>query len=783
MNTFLTMLGASEPAQEQQQEQQQQQQQERQEEERSHPNLKLLDSLQLSYPGFERDKREAEAIYFGTGRLNLGFDAAIRRLRVKQRAHEEQRSNKPINRSHPNIVSLDALHLTYPGWKRDVEQAEKTHRKHPDCDFFSVLRRLQIKQLRHENDRSHYRLQEIDKLNLTYPGWKADIRSLEKFHFEEAFFLPGDSLFQNKIDSLKRRQTVYIRSQRIRGNKSILHQLAEEKEGLPEEDEEEERLPEEEERQPGEEEIGRKKEQQEQVKEAADVFDEQGEEDDKTSANLLTASECQEAEVQVSVFEPPRKSPLVNLLGLPKKKKETQIASPEMKNDSQPDEERTDQQPKRSLYRATGAENDDDLDSNTRIYAEEEEGPSSRTGEDAPSCGTSDHKAAIIVVHQEKSLFLPSPQRRRSIDACSSRPDPPEENAPIRHVATSVSSLPEENATRRTSDVSQNRKGRLDCDASSVRAATANKLSGNRLASVDPVALSPVGSASTSAQNQSTSCESKLSSYIDFELTPAELDAKARVIAEAYSEQRSGISDQPAASERHPTARHAPAYKSRNKPARARYCAPRLPSLTDDEQSRAWDEESEFAESVLSEAEHSRSSSQAVWDEQSASSATSAGAVWTQPSLHGTLETPSSVRAVMSLPERPPRPPSSSRRACDVSPKKSRSSRETRHVEGEDRSFSRSNKKSSSDRHHGRKSRRSFDEQSIKSKESGASSHGSTTSKKLGRCMICGDAKNHVFVPCGHLSCCKECASQVISRKMACPVCRGSVTEAIQVFL
>ena len=174
-------------------------------------------------------------MHLGTSNLSLGFDAAIRRLKVKQRAHEEQKSMQAIHRSHPNLVSLDALKLTYPGWKEDFQKAEDAHNRNPNCDFMEILRKIQVRQLRFENDRSHYRLIEIDNLKLSYPGWKADIRSLEKFHFEEAFFLAGDSLFQSKLDGLKRRQHIYLRSQKVRANRIGMGRQAPEEEE-PEED-------------------------------------------------------------------------------------------------------------------------------------------------------------------------------------------------------------------------------------------------------------------------------------------------------------------------------------------------------------------------------------------------------------------------------------------------------------------------------------------------------------------------------------------------------------------
>ena len=664
-------------------------------EDRSHPNLQMLDSLQLSYPGFERDKREAEAVHFGHATLNLSFDAAIRRLRVKQRAHEEQRSIKTIHRSHPNLVSLDALKLTYPGWKKDVERAENIHNKNSDCDFFDVLRRLQIKQLRHENDRSHYRLVAIDQLKLSYPGWKADIRSLEKFHFEEAFFLPGDSLFQNKLDSLKRRQQIYIRSQKIRGTRSIFHRIQDEEEEEEAEKEEE-------------------------------------------GAELPTIS---------------TKGCYANLLGAQTNEFEPHYVSSEAENDPSSDEDRTDRQPIRAPYAVLAADIDSTVpDSDTRVDAEEE------------------------------SSLVSSPSLRAQVDP-PSRPDPPEEEATSRDSET------------------RNVRERVDCDASTVAARGGGVGDSSSQAYSNSNDDSDNNSSNEySSSNHASLWASKLSSYVDPEPIPeTEADVES-VDRFEEREERDEIVDLPAPS-RHltPTGKYA-TYRGRKVKPRGRYSAPSLLSTDEEEQSTTSQAVSEVTQSSsravffddASIAAASRSSSQAVWtDEQSVASATSSGAVWAESPTPYVPETPSSTRAVQPIPDtpcdkappempsRPPRGPSNRPRDAQHG----KESRERRFPESERRSSSRSKKKTSGG--HSRKSRKSSsDESSRISKESRASSHGSSRSRKLGRCTICGDTdKNHVFVPCGHLCACKECASQVIVRKMSCPVCRGGVTEAIQVFL
>lgn len=47
-------------------------------------------------------------------------------------------------------------------------------------------------------------------------------------------------------------------------------------------------------------------------------------------------------------------------------------------------------------------------------------------------------------------------------------------------------------------------------------------------------------------------------------------------------------------------------------------------------------------------------------------------------------------------------------------------------------------------------------------------------------CKICFDANfNTVFLPCGHLLCCEDCAKTI----RTCPMCRSTVDSAKKVFL
>ena len=682
---------------------------------RLHPNLQALVALHLTYPGFERDKREAEAIHFGTSDLSLSFDAALRRLKVKQRAHEEQRSIRSIHRSHPNLVTLDSLNLTYPGWKQDFTKAEKKHNDDPTSDIMDLIRKMQVKQFRHENDRTHSRLVEIENLKLSYPGWKADVRGLEKFHFEEAFFLPGDSLFRSKIDGLKRRQQIYLRSQKIRGTRVFL-------------DDEEE------------------------IEVAPEITT-------KGSYAVLLGSDSKGSNGKGGDTDK----------GTP--------TSPE--NEPASDEERTDKQPARKTPYAVIADAPAITRSSSSRRDPEEEKPAL--------------SSLYIRSHSLDPSFLNNNNHR---------PDPPEME-PAKSVA----------------------RGAVDCDA--PVGGGSRKGSNGSVSKVqkksDPQGNSnPVGSNASILPSQQRGNASisphtpqslqKLSSYIDVD-TPKSNDDFVK-----DKEMGDDVFDLPPSGRRFSTT----TYKVRRKAPRGNYSAPLFPS--DDEISMASRALSELTSCTARAVAHderssagvSHSSSWAVgskavgWVEQpSVASTSSCRALWaesprssynvpqTPSSTHMQVEsprstynilpqTPSSLQVVYSMQDTPGRETNTQRAVIQQKPidimRYSAVAEESPRLEVLEKQTKLRSKKEKSRRKH--RSSCSGSNVSSSRESHSASSRASMKSKKLGRCTICGDAdKNHVFVPCGHLCACKDCAGQVITRKMACPVCRSLVTEAIQVFL
>lgn len=58
-------------------------------------------------------------------------------------------------------------------------------------------------------------------------------------------------------------------------------------------------------------------------------------------------------------------------------------------------------------------------------------------------------------------------------------------------------------------------------------------------------------------------------------------------------------------------------------------------------------------------------------------------------------------------------------------------------------------------------------------------------------CVVCMErACNAVFMPCKHLCCCQKCANTImtstdipVNQRKKCPMCRGALTEVVNVFM
>lgn len=210
---------------------------------RSHPQLVALDATEWTYPGWQADKTEAENSHTRWPAL---FDDRLHRMMRKQRAHtagnqrpdcpgllsvkwaypgweqdkafvekcsieypclvegkiEEMRRKQKVHlvdRSHPQLRALDSLRLDYPGWRKDVSQAEQQHIRYPVL-FQGTYEATQKKQKIHQGDRSHPQVVALDSARWSYTGWQRDKADAENSHIK------WPALFDGKLQFIKRKQ-------------------------------------------------------------------------------------------------------------------------------------------------------------------------------------------------------------------------------------------------------------------------------------------------------------------------------------------------------------------------------------------------------------------------------------------------------------------------------------------------------------------------------------------------------------------------------------------------
>ena len=169
---------------------------------RTHPNLARLDALQerLTYDGWREDLKNAEKEHL---RCSSYFEMTVRSIERKQKIHDGDRSDAEVQ-------YLDSLRLSYPGWEEDVQKTMDSYlRGHSflgDKHQFSFAE----KQRMHEGNRSHPRLVALDALRLTYPGWEEDVKAYEERHVSttlERFEGLRQSSIQ--IDMFRSKQELY----------------------------------------------------------------------------------------------------------------------------------------------------------------------------------------------------------------------------------------------------------------------------------------------------------------------------------------------------------------------------------------------------------------------------------------------------------------------------------------------------------------------------------------------------------------------------------------------
>jgi len=154
----------------------------------SHPNLKFLFSLQLTFPGWEDILEEA------VNRHKDGRDIDYFRYSLIER----QRVLEGV-RSHERLVAFDALTLTYPDWEKDVKEIEMYHLDddcwydYGVCDSFrEKLNFLEGRQRAYEAEDAQWKYHPIQKeilnMELTYPGFEDDLDEMRAEDPSSSYF-------------------------------------------------------------------------------------------------------------------------------------------------------------------------------------------------------------------------------------------------------------------------------------------------------------------------------------------------------------------------------------------------------------------------------------------------------------------------------------------------------------------------------------------------------------------------------------------------------------------
>lgn len=173
---------------------------------RAFERLAVLAALDLSYEDNDIDRQQVEK-WLETQPSNERTDMSFRDRLDGLRNKDQLFSG---DRSHPNVKELDRLDLTYKGWEEDYRNAVQAHCTTPAESFHHHLHRLKQMQAVSRGDRSHWRLVELDKLALTYPGWEEDVAQIEDWHLKYADDENNKDLYGEVIEGLRDQEHLYL---------------------------------------------------------------------------------------------------------------------------------------------------------------------------------------------------------------------------------------------------------------------------------------------------------------------------------------------------------------------------------------------------------------------------------------------------------------------------------------------------------------------------------------------------------------------------------------------
>ncbi len=122
-------------------------------------------------------------------------------------AHNRHGMNTDNQTSLESLSSLKVKRFTYPGWRDDyciMNQEDRTQMLHSSTLRDRFLGMINQQHL-YDGDRSHAQLNRLDALakRLFYPGWRLDVEYAERMHVR------FPSLFEDQLEYLARKQRVF----------------------------------------------------------------------------------------------------------------------------------------------------------------------------------------------------------------------------------------------------------------------------------------------------------------------------------------------------------------------------------------------------------------------------------------------------------------------------------------------------------------------------------------------------------------------------------------------
>ncbi|CAB9529410.1 expressed unknown protein [Seminavis robusta] len=173
---------------------------------RSHPDIAAMDKARFTYQGWEVDQKELMDRHTGDCTLfQLGITCSFlfSKMQKKQQMHEDRASI-------PVLKSLDDYQFTYLGWETDKQTAEGYFTDFSTLDRFQdkVVAMRNKQKLLVDGDRSHPDLVALDSVQFTYPGWHQDTQSLEKRHTGDCTVLQLGS-FHSTFKKMKKKQKLF----------------------------------------------------------------------------------------------------------------------------------------------------------------------------------------------------------------------------------------------------------------------------------------------------------------------------------------------------------------------------------------------------------------------------------------------------------------------------------------------------------------------------------------------------------------------------------------------